>query len=157
MLYSIKLITNCHRWKKKKKTLKVWVAQLYLTLCNRMNCSPPGSSVHKISQARILEWVAISFSRGSSWPGDQMRVSSFAGRFCTVWATRVAQNGNGLHLGPLSHGLPSLSSISIEFDQYRAMVCQVWVRSVRQHGIKYKQASCYRKYTHAWCRLCKLF
>ena len=37
------------------------------TLCNSMDCSPPGSSVHGISQTRILEWVAISFSRGSSW------------------------------------------------------------------------------------------
>ena len=42
------------------------VAQLYLTLCEPMDCSPPGSSVHGIFQARILEWVAISFSRGSS-------------------------------------------------------------------------------------------
>ena len=43
-------------------------AQLCLTLCNPMDCSSPGSSVHGILQARILEWVAISFSRGSSWP-----------------------------------------------------------------------------------------
>ena len=42
------------------------VAKLCLTLCDLMDCSPPGSSVHGISQARILEWVGISFSRGSS-------------------------------------------------------------------------------------------
>ena len=42
--------------------------QLYLTLCDPMDCSPPGSSVHGILQARILEWVAIPFSRGSSQP-----------------------------------------------------------------------------------------
>ena len=42
------------------------VTQLCLTLCNPMDCSPPGSSVHGIFQARVLEWVAISFSRGSS-------------------------------------------------------------------------------------------
>ena len=41
-----------------------------LTLCNPADCSPPGSSSHGISHARILEWVAISCSRGSSWPGD---------------------------------------------------------------------------------------
>ena len=41
------------------------VAQLWLTLCDPMDCSPPGSSIHGILQARILEWVAISFSRGS--------------------------------------------------------------------------------------------
>ena len=45
------------------------------TLCDPMNCSPPGSSVHGILQARILEWVAISFSRGSSQPRDWTHVS----------------------------------------------------------------------------------
>ena len=44
-------------------------------LCDLMDCSPPGSSVHEISQARILEWVASSFSRGSPWPKDQTRIS----------------------------------------------------------------------------------
>ena len=44
------------------------IAQLCLTLCDLMGHSPPGSSVHGISQARILEWVAISSYRGSSWP-----------------------------------------------------------------------------------------
>ena len=51
--------------------VKMLVTQSCLTLCNLMNCSPPGSSVHGILQARILEWVAISFSRGSSQPRDQ--------------------------------------------------------------------------------------
>ena len=46
-----------------------------------MDCIPSGSSVHEILQARILEWVAISFSRGSSQPKDQTRVSSITGRF----------------------------------------------------------------------------
>ena len=45
------------------------VSQLCQTLCNPVDCSPPGSSIHGILQARILEWVAISFSRGSSNPG----------------------------------------------------------------------------------------
>ena len=52
-------------------------------------CSPPGSSCHGISKARILEWVAISFSRGSFWPRDQTRiscVSCIAGRVFTRWA-----------------------------------------------------------------------
>ena len=47
-----------------------FVAKLYLTLCEPMVCSLPGSSVHGIFQARILEWVTISFSRESSWPRD---------------------------------------------------------------------------------------
>ena len=49
--------------------------QSCLILCNPMDCSPPGSSVHGISQARILVWVAISFSRGSSWPRDRTCIS----------------------------------------------------------------------------------
>ena len=55
-----------------------------------MDCSPPGFSTHGILQARILEWVAISFSRGSSPPGDRIWVSHIAGRLLTVWATREA-------------------------------------------------------------------
>ena len=53
-----------------------------------MDCSPPGSSVHGISQARVLEWVAISFSRGSSQPRDRTQVSRILGRWFTVWASR---------------------------------------------------------------------
>ena len=51
-------------------------SQSCLTLCNPKNCSLPGSSVHGIFQARILEWVAISFSRGSSWPKNRTWLSS---------------------------------------------------------------------------------
>ena len=54
------------------------------TLCDPMDCSPPGSSVHGTSQARILEWVVISFSRGSSQPRDQTLVYRTAGRFFTT-------------------------------------------------------------------------
>ena len=57
-------------------------------LCNPMDCSPPVSSVHGIFPARILEWVVISFSRGSSWTRDQTQVSCIAVRFFTIWATR---------------------------------------------------------------------
>ena len=52
--------------------------------CEPMDCSPPSSSVHEISQARILEWVDISFSRGSSWPRDRNCVSCIAGKFFTT-------------------------------------------------------------------------
>ena len=65
-------------------------AQSCLTLCDPMDCSPPGSSVHEIFQTRILEWVAISFSRGSSQPRHQTQVSCITGRFFTDWATREA-------------------------------------------------------------------
>ena len=53
-----------------------------------MDCSPPGSAVHGILQARILVWVAIPVSRGSFQPRDQTWVSCIAGRFFTVWVTR---------------------------------------------------------------------
>ena len=59
-------------------------------LCDHMDCSPPGSSVHGILQARILEWVAMPSSRGSSQPGDRTQFSCIAGGFFTVWATREA-------------------------------------------------------------------
>ena len=72
--------------------LKVLVVHLCLTLCDPMDCSPPGSYVHGIVQARILEWVDILFSRGSSQPRDWTWVSSIAGRLFTVWATREAPN-----------------------------------------------------------------
>ena len=56
-----------------------------------MGCSPPGSFVHGILQARILEWEAIPFSRGSSWPRDRTQVFCIAGGFFTIWATREAK------------------------------------------------------------------
>ena len=54
-----------------------------------MDCSLPGSSVHRISQAIVLGWIAISFSSGSSWPRDQTRVSHIVDRRFTVWAQIV--------------------------------------------------------------------
>ena len=74
-------------WKVKSESE---VVQSCPTLCNPVDCSPPGSSFHGIFQARILEWVAISFSRGSSWPRDRTQVSHIAGRCFNLWATREA-------------------------------------------------------------------
>ena len=68
--------------------VKIEVAQLCLTLHSPMDCSLPGSSAHEIFQARVLEWVAISFSRGSSWPRDQTWVSHIVGRCLTVWTIK---------------------------------------------------------------------
>ena len=67
------------------------VAQAYPTLWDPTDCSPPGSSVHGILQARILEWVTFPFFGGSSWPRDQTQVSCIAGRFFIIWATREVQ------------------------------------------------------------------
>ena len=74
-----------------KVKVKVLVAQSCWTLCGSMDCSPPGSFVHGIFQARILEWVAIPFSRGTSQPRDETQVFYIAGRFFSIWATRETQ------------------------------------------------------------------
>ena len=62
------------------------------TLCHPIDCSLPDSSIHGISQARILEWVAISFPRESSQPGDQIYISCIAGEFLTI-EPRAKPNG----------------------------------------------------------------
>ena len=64
----------------------VLVAQSCPTLCDPLDCSPPGPSVHGILQVRIPEWIAIPFSRGSSWPRDQTLVFCIADKFFTIWA-----------------------------------------------------------------------
>ena len=66
----------------------VLVTQSCPTLFDSMDCSPPGSSVRGILQARILEWVGFPFSRRSSWPRDRTHTSCTAGRLFTVWATK---------------------------------------------------------------------
>ena len=81
--------------------------QLCPTLCDPVDCSPPGSAVDGILQARMLQWIAISFPRGSSWPRSWTHVSCIAGRVFTVSATRGAQGS--LHsvrdAVAVSHGL----------------------------------------------------
>ena len=71
------------------------VAQSCATLCDPVDCSLPGSSLHGILQARILEWIAISFSRGSSRLRDQTQVSCIADRRFNLGATRAALTNSG--------------------------------------------------------------
>ena len=75
-------------------------AQSCPTLCNPMDCSLTGSSIYGIFQARILEWVAISFSQRSSQPRDWTWVSCVVGRRFTIWGTRE------VHFGPLESAFP---------------------------------------------------
>ena len=82
------LYSNKNYFFKVKTAVLCLVAQLCLILCDPMDSSPPGSFAHGILQARILEWVAMPFSRGSSQPSDWIQVSCIAGRFFTAWATR---------------------------------------------------------------------
>ena len=89
-----------------------------------MDCSPPDSSVQEIFQARILEWVAISFSRGPSQPRDQTRVSCTVGRFYADWATRDAQKHVPPNAGPEPKTLRLRVTCSTDWDS-RALLF-VW-------------------------------
>ena len=104
-----------------------------------MDCSPPGSSFRGIFQARILEWVSISFSRWSPRHRDWTQVSCIAGRLFTIWTTREAPHIN-LELLYLHHELNTLSSCSDHVLYPYKMVCLevyfIWLTSLRkQHNI----------------------
>ena len=71
--------SNCS-WHQPREWVSEWSPSVMSTLCDLMDCSLSGSSVHGIFQARVLEWVAISFSRRSSQPRDQTQVSHNVGR-----------------------------------------------------------------------------
>ena len=79
-------LNHCYKAKSESE-----VAQWCLTLCDPVDCSLPGSSNHGIFQARILEWVAISFSRRSSLPRNWTQVFHIVGRRFSVWATRTPE------------------------------------------------------------------
>ena len=95
IIWQIKRIdsTNLERVKLSKEVSFIYPAaaaqslQSCPTQCDPMDHSPPDSSVHGILQARILEWAAIPFSRGSSWPRDRTQAFHIASRFFTSWAT----------------------------------------------------------------------
>ena len=73
-----RIVHNCPKKKERKKKKSC------LTLCNPMNCSLPGYSVHGIVQSRILEWADIPFSRGSFQPRDRTQISCITARFFTI-------------------------------------------------------------------------
>ena len=104
------------------------VTQLCLAVLRPHGCSPLGTSVHGILQARILEWVAIFFSRGSSWPRDRTWVSCIAGRRFTLWATREA------HICTYN---PSLR-ISFPFQFSHSVVSD----SLRPPGLQHSRPAC---------------
>ena len=83
--------------------VKVLVNYSCPTLCNTMDSSLASSSVHGILQARIMEWVAIPFSRGSSQPRNWTQVSCIAGRFFTIWATWESLNYTHTHTYIYTH------------------------------------------------------
>ena len=93
----------------------------HVQLCNSMNCYKPGSSVHRILEARILEWVAIPFTRGSSWPRDQTLVSCIVGRFFTAWTAREAQCFPLTYDKRLTMGFPGASLVAQMVKRLSAM------------------------------------
>ena len=89
-----------------------------------MDCSPPGSSVRGILQARILEWVAIPFSRVTSWPQDWTQVSCITGRFFTVWASGE-QKHHFADKGPSSQSY-SFSSSHVRWVSWIIKKAECW-------------------------------
>ena len=89
-IHSAKFLKYLLSWQWSGKKVKVLVAQLCPNLCNPMDCGPQGSSVCGIFQARVLEWVAVPFSRGSSQSRDQTLVSCVADGLFTAETTREA-------------------------------------------------------------------
>ena len=90
----IDLNTNCSTC-----TLDWWVSEWSRSVVSDsfvihpVDCRLPGFSIHRILQARMLDWVSISFSRGPFWPRDRIQVSCIVGRRFAVWAAREAHNG----------------------------------------------------------------
>ena len=115
------------------------VAELCLILCNPEHCSPPGSSVHGIFQATILEWIAISYSRGSSQPRDQTHVSCISriGRQILYRHTSWEAPFNNCNLHKIREWTrprqPLLGSLKYE----RIFSLTSWVHQVGLQGKKY--------------------
>ena len=112
---STRQCTTYRNYSKKKKITSsgnvcVLVAQSCLTLSDPMDCSSPGSFLHGIFQARILEWVAVSFSRGSSWPRDRTCVPCIASGLFTFWATWEAVSAEDTAVNQMDSALGPLGS-----------------------------------------------
>ena len=101
-----------HHVLKHSKLLKTQVKWKFLS-CWTQLCNPMDYTVHGILQARILEWVAFPFSRGSSQPRDRTQVTRVAGGFSTSWATRDVQDSSWR---PMSKRLLSLSRLLLGSD-----------------------------------------
>ena len=113
--------------------MKALLTQSCLTLCDTMDCSPPGCSIHEILQARILEWVAMPSSRGSSWPRDCTHISCLL--HWQAGSLPLAAPGKPVHslkCGPLS--LESPAYLFMPFlQQYMFRVKRMKSRESRLH------------------------
>ena len=126
--------------------LHLLVTPLCLTLWDPMDCNPPGSSVHGVLQARILEWVAMPSSRRSSRPRGWSQISCTASRCFTFWATREAQwsacSTDDLHLNgtwfphpvPLRSHFSALSQNIVHFSRTPdSCYCNWWYLHFKYH------------------------
>ena len=93
------------------------------TLWDPMDICPPGSSVHGISQARILEWLVISYFRGSFQPRDQTQVSCIAGRFFTIRVTRESSKVIILIIALLRYNSHTIQLIYQQYSIQWILVC----------------------------------
>ena len=118
--------------------MRIWniavLMQLHQTLCNSMDCSPPGFSVPGIFQARIPEWVAISYSRGSSWPRDQTHISCIlaGGFFTTLPPGKLLWNMNSTELSIEGFWSKFKQPWAADFDVVR---CTFWILAVKMRKI----------------------
>ena len=115
------------RWEILWGSMCIKLLQSCPTLCNPMDCNPPGSSVHGILQARTLEWVAIPASRGSSPPGDWTCVSyiSYIGRQVLYCSCHLESPCVGRSQGNHTSFLLCTSTLNWIWDIYRNPECQV--------------------------------
>ena len=125
---------SCHSNPKERqcqRMINVKVKSLScLTLCDPMDCSLPGSSVHGILQAIVLEWIAISFSRGSSRPRDRTWVSCIVDRCFTIQATMEVQMikllHNCTHLTLWQSNTQNYPGETLTVLELRISICSSW-------------------------------
>ena len=120
----IMLWAECLCSPRKNNSARMLICLSCLTLCIPLDCSPLGSSVRGISQARILEWVAISSSRGSSWPRDWIHISyvSCIGRWVLLSATWDAPNNSNVMNECLSPQNLSVVALLCSVTEFRNRV-----------------------------------
>ena len=92
------------------------VSQLCLTFCNPLDCRLPSSSVHGILQARMLEWIAIPFSRESSWPRDGTQVSCITSKLFSVWGSTIEEIETKCYWAPKSSWVKLPSQRRAQFE-----------------------------------------
>ena len=117
--YKLWIVSVLVGWSEVKSLSGVW-------LCDPMDCSLPGFSIHGIFQERVLEWVAITFSRGFSWPRDWTQVSCIAGRCFTIWATKeTLRKLKTIQKKWRAHALGLEESILWRWSYYPKHSCQI--------------------------------